>query len=129
MTEKQKKGSGLLFKIALLMIACYFVYFAFLLAHLYGVFHEYSDFGIAVTSLYFNTHLPQIAHGLQLLTLGEHLSPDALAIMGMYYLASSPITLLIVQDAVISLTGLLILLAVRISPRMTSSPSPSAWPS
>lgn len=113
MTEKQKKGSGLLFKIALLMIACYFVYFAFLLAHLYGVFHEYSDFGIAVTSLYFNTHLPQIAHGLQLLTLGEHLSPDALAIMGMYYLASSPITLLIVQDAVISLTGLLILLAVR----------------
>ncbi len=113
MSKRNEKGTGLLFKIALLMIALYFVYFAFLLVHMYSVFHEYSDFGIAVTSLYFNTHLPQMAHGLQLLTLGEHLSPDALAIMGIYYVVSSPLTLLIFQDAVISLTGLLILLAVR----------------
>lgn len=113
MAEREKKGSGLLFKLALVLIACYFIYFAFLLAHLYAVFHEYSDFGIAVTSLYFNTQLPQIAHGFQLLTLGEHISPDALGIMGIYALVPSPLTLLILQDAVISLTALIILLAVR----------------
>jgi len=104
---------NLFLKIALFLIACYFVYFAALLVNLYATFHEYGDLGISVYGLYFNTHYPEIAHGLQLMEFDQHLSADALFIELIYYLFQSPLTILMVQLAFITLTAALILYVVR----------------
>ena len=100
-----KTENELLFKLALVLILCYFVYFCAVVVNLYYTFHEYSDFTLSVYNLYINSQYPQVAHGLQLMMFDEHLSPDSLFLVLAYYIFQSPITLLIIQLAFVCLTA------------------------
>jgi uncharacterized membrane protein len=111
--KTKKPDKDLFFKIGLVLIACYFVYFSAVLINLYNIFHEYSDFAISVYGLYFNSHYPQIAHGLQLMEFDVHLSPDSLFLTFIYHFLPSPIILLITQLAFMCAAALVILYGVR----------------
>ncbi len=83
-----------------------FAYWAGFAANAMFTFHEYTDVSVYAWSMYYDIHFPQISNGLQLLIFGNHLSPDNLLVMPFYYIAQSPMTLLIVQDFVVTLAAL-----------------------
>ncbi len=111
--KAKTSSNDLFYRMGIVFILCYFVYFSGVLVNLYNIFHEYSDFTLSIYNLYYNSHYPQIAHGLQLMAYDEHLSPDSLLLTAIYSVIQSPITLLITQLAFMCLTSYAILRMVR----------------
>lgn len=111
--KKTEAKGDFLFKAALILILCYFLYFSAVLMNLYNTFHEYSDYAVFLYNLYMNVNYPQITHGLQSIAFDTHLSPDGLFLALMYYFFQSPLTLLIVQLGFMCITAFIILYAVR----------------
>lgn len=79
----------------------------------YSTFHEYGDLGIFAYNFYFNIHFPQIAHGLQYIVFGNHIAPTLLLILPIYAFFPSAITLLVIQAAVLSITGLVLFFVAK----------------
>ncbi len=98
---------------AIFLAAASMAYWAAFAAAAYGSFHEYSDLGFYALSMYYDINYPGMVPGAQALVFGQHISPDQLMLVPLYYLFSSPLTLLLAQDAVLSLTGLLVFIVAR----------------
>jgi uncharacterized membrane protein len=75
--------------------------------------YPYSDFGFYAYNFYYSLHYPNTMQGLQLLVIGNHVAIDQLLVMPFYYLIQSPLTLLLLQVVVVSLTGLLLFFIAR----------------
>lgn len=97
--------------IAVTLIAI--TYLALFLYNAYHTFHEYSDLGIMAYSLYFNLNYPQIAHGFQYLIFGNHISPDMLFVLPIFYFYQSSFTLLIIQLLFVYASAFLIFFITR----------------
>jgi len=95
--------------IAITMALAATSYWLVLVSHAYFTFRDGGqDLSVFAYNFYFNTHYPQIASGLQFIALGDHLSPDSLAISLIYYLFPYAISLLYIQTIVVCLTSLLV---------------------
>lgn len=92
--------------IALTLLAI--IYLTLFLYNAYYTFHEYNDLAGFAYDLYFNMHYPQIAHGLQFIVIGNHISPDMLLIMPIFALYPSSSTLLIIQLLFVYCSGFLV---------------------
>ncbi len=79
----------------------------------YNTYHEYDDLGFTTMSMYYHIHYPQALGGLEYLVFWNHIAPDQLLILPIFYLYQSSLTLLFVQALGLSLTGLLIFFVVR----------------
>ncbi len=82
------------------------LYWSAFAANAYGVYHEYTDLGQFNFDMYYHIHYPSAFHGLQYIIFANHIAPDLIVLLPIYYLAQSPITLLIIQAILLSLTGL-----------------------
>jgi uncharacterized membrane protein len=71
-------------------------------------FHTYWDVGVYANDMYYHIYHPGVVHGLQYLSFGEHIAPDQLLVLPIFYLYQSALTLMIVQAVALSLTGLLV---------------------
>lgn len=89
------------------------IYLSIFLYNAYSTFHEYSDLGVFAYNLFFNINYPQIAHGLQYIVVGNHISPDILLIYPIFYLHESSLTLLLIQLGFVYASGFLIFLIAR----------------
>ncbi len=87
-------------------------WFAFAL-NAYGIFHEFNDLGYFAYSMWYLIHYPRIVHGLQSLVFANHIAPVQLLVLPFFYLYQSALTLLLVQDAALALTGLVVFYAAR----------------
>jgi uncharacterized membrane protein len=99
--------------IVIVAVALSIVYWALFSLNAYNTFHEYSDLGFSTLSMYYHIHYPAVVGGLEYLIFWNHISPDQLLILPIFYIWQSSMTLLIVQDVVLSLTGLLIFFVAR----------------
>ncbi len=84
------------------------LYFSAYLINAYATFHEYGDLGNYEYSVYFNLHYPQIAHGLQMLVIGNHISLLMVLLYPLSYIFPSALTLLFVQLCLLTLAGIAI---------------------
>jgi uncharacterized membrane protein len=109
----QRRNDRLCLAMAILVVAVSIGYWSAFSINAYYTFHEFRDLGTVAYSMYYHIYQPQIMHGLQYIVFQNHLSPDQLLVMGIFYLFQSPLTLLFVQAAVLSLTGLLVFFIVK----------------
>ena len=58
--------------------------------------------------MYYHLHYPNIVWGLQYLIFGNHIAPDLILVLPMYAIFQSALTLLFIQAAVLSVTGLVL---------------------
>ncbi|MDE1854814.1 MAG: DUF2079 domain-containing protein [Candidatus Micrarchaeota archaeon] len=70
--------------------------------------YSYSDFGFYAYNFYYTLHYPSTFQGLQYLVIGNHIAVDQLLVLPLFYLYQSPLTLLLLQVLVISLTGMIV---------------------
>lgn len=89
------------------------VYWSLFAINAYNTFHEYHDVGDAAYSMYYHTNYPNQISGLQYLVFTNHIAPDQLLLLPIFYLFPEALTLLFVQAIVISLTGLLLFFVVK----------------
>ena len=103
---------------ALAMVLVSTLYWSAFALNAYSTFHEYNDLGAYAYSLYYDLHYPSAAHGLQYIIFGNHISPDELLFLPIFYISQSALTLLFIQALVVSLAGLAAFGAAR---RVTGS--------
>ena len=96
------------FLLALIFTVVSIVYWTLYAVNAYNHFIYASDFGYYLYNMYYDIHYPNIMGGLQLLVFGQHIAPDQLAVLLIYSIFQSPLTLPIVQLIALSLTGLLV---------------------
>jgi uncharacterized membrane protein len=94
-------------------LAAFIVYFALFTINEYNTFHVYSDIAIFAYNLYFNLHYPQFAHGLQYISIDNHISPYMDLMLPFFYLSSGSITLLVIQLITIAAAGAVAFLVTR----------------
>lgn len=75
--------------------------------------NQFFDLGMYTYSFYFTIHYPNVAHGLQALIYGNHISIDQLFVLPIFYIWQSGLTLLLVQDIILNGTAILIFLVTR----------------
>lgn len=98
---------------AIILTLIAIIYLTVFLYNAYSTFHEYSDLGLFAYNLYFNINYPQIAHGLQYIVFGNHISPDTLLILPIFYLHESSLTLLLIQLVFVYASAFLIFFITR----------------
>jgi uncharacterized membrane protein len=99
--------------LAILLVLTSMAYWAIYVTNSYSTFHEYIDVGESAQSMYYHIYYPGVVGGLQYLVFLNHISPDQLLVLPFFYLFQSPLTLLYMQEIVMSLTGLLIFYVAR----------------
>ncbi len=90
-----------------------FAYWSLFGANALYTFHEYNDLGTFAYNMYVYLHYPQFAHGFQILIYGNHVVPDFLFLLPIYYVAQSALTLLVIQAFVLSLTGVVVFFVAK----------------
>jgi uncharacterized membrane protein len=98
---------------ALILVAASICYWSAFAINAYYTFHSYWDVGIYAYDMYYHIHYPAIVHGLQYLSFGQHMAPDQLLVLPLFYLYQSSLTLMIVQAGVLSLAGLILFMIGR----------------
>lgn len=101
------------FKIAVILVIASITYWAVFSINAYNSYHEYSDVGIDAYDMFYHVTYPDVVHGLQYLVFANHIAPDEVLVLPFYALYESSLTLLFVQDVVLSLTGLIVFFVVR----------------
>ncbi|MGC9037823.1 MAG: DUF2079 domain-containing protein [Candidatus Micrarchaeia archaeon] len=93
----------LLYVAVLLTVASvtYWTAYAF---NAFYTFHEYDDLGAYAYAMWYDIHYPGIVHGLQFIVFGNHIAPDQLMVLPIFYLWQSPLSLLFVQSVVVGIT-------------------------
>ncbi len=95
--------------IALVIALSSMFYWLAITTHAYRTFLDgTADLTLYSYNMYFNIHYPNIASGIQFLVFSNHISPDALLILPIFYLSQRSLTLLYIQIIIICLTSLLI---------------------
>jgi len=68
-----------------------------------------NETAMATVSFYYLTHLAYLLKGLQFLTVGQHISPLTVFLIGpFYYFFPSPLTLSLIKAIVLSLSGIVV---------------------
>lgn len=98
---------------AIIIAVCAMALFGLYVVRTYNTYGYSYDMGLSVYDLYYHVHYLDPSHILQYLTFGQHLEPDQLAIIPLFTLFPSAITLGLLQEIVISLTGLLVFFVAR----------------
>ena len=106
-----KDKTALYIAIAVTLISV--VYWTMFGINAYNTFHEYSDLGFSTMSFYYHLNYPGVMHGLQYFVFWNHISPDQIFFLPIFYLYQSSLTLLFIQALGLSLTGLLIFFVVK----------------
>lgn len=104
----QRSKDRICLAVAVVLVAASFCYWSAYSINAYYTFHTYGDVGGSAYDMYYHIHYPSVFHGLQYLVFYTHLSPDQLLVLPIFYIYQSPLTLLLVQALVLSLTGLLV---------------------
>ena len=112
-SEKYKSGWDLWLALTVLFTVANFAYWAMFSINAYNTFHEYSDLGTFAYDMYYHIHYPNIVWGLQYLVYGNHVAPDLILMVPLYAVFQSPLTLLFIQAAVLSVTGFVLFLVAR----------------
>jgi uncharacterized membrane protein len=109
-----KNKESIIFALALLLAIASAIYWIAILTHAYNTFADGSgDLYLYSYNMYFNLHYPSIANGLQFIVTSNHISPDVLLIMPIYYLYQHSIVLIYLQTIVICLTSFIVFYAAR----------------
>ena len=104
--------------VAIILVTASMIYWSAFSIKLYHTFHLSWDVANSAYDMYYHIHHLSQLHGLQYLSFADHLAPDQLIILPVFYLFPSALTLLLVQVAVVSLTGLLVFFITK---RLTKS--------
>lgn len=99
--------------LAIVLTIAAIVYLAAFIINAYNTFHEYSDLGYLAYNLYFNSHYPQIAHGLQYMVIGNHICPDLLLVIPFFSIFPSSLTILLIELITVYASGILIFYITR----------------
>lgn len=98
---------------ALILMLASIIYWAAFAIHSYNTYHEYTDLGVYVYDMYYHVNYPGILHGMQYLVFGNHLAPDMMLFIPLYYLWQSSLCLLMIQVVAVSLTGFVLFLTAK----------------
>ncbi len=98
---------------ALIITILSFVYWAIFSSNAYRTFNEFLDLGWFNWNMYYDLHYLNLANVFQILIFGDHIAPDQVLVLLVYWLHQMPLTLLFIQAAVLSFTGLAIFLISR----------------
>ncbi len=112
MARKNRKDIICLIAAIVLVTASACYWFAYSI-NANGTFHTFGDVASPAYDMYYHIHYPGVVHGLQYLSFAAHLAPDQLLVLPIFYLYQSSLTLLLVQAAVLSLTGLLVFFVAK----------------
>ena len=94
--------------LAVILTIASMAYWIITITHAYNTFQDGTiDLNLYSYNVYFNLHYPSIANGLQFIAAADHLSPDMLLLMPIFYMYQHSITLLYIQIVVISLLFLI----------------------
>ena len=96
-----------------LLTVANFTYWCLYSLNAYNTFHEFGDLGAFAYDMYYHLHYPNIVWGLQYLIFGNHIAPDLILVLPMYAIFQSALTLLFIQAAVLSVTGLVLFVVAR----------------
>ena len=96
--------------LATLISVAYWTAFSF---NAYNTFHEYTDVAGFANGLYLDIHYAGSVWGPQYIVFDNHLAPDMMFFLPFYYVAPSPVTLLFLQNLILSLTGLMLFFIVK----------------
>ena len=99
--------------LAISMTIVSMIYWTAYVFNAYSTFHEYYDAGVAAYSAYYHIHYPQLIGGLEYIIFWNHVEPTQLLTLPIFALFPSTLTLLIIQELVLSLTGLIIFFVAR----------------
>jgi uncharacterized membrane protein len=89
------------------------VYWTMFGINAYNTFHEYSDLGFSTMSYYYHLNYPGVMHGFEYLVFWNHISPDQILLLPVFWLYQSSLTLLFLQALGLSLVGLLLFFVVK----------------
>ena len=114
-TERERPNRDRIYLIiALIITILATVYWLAILTHAYKTFLDGTgDLAVYSYNMYFNIHYPNIASGIQFLVYSNHISPDVLLILPIYYLYQHSVTLLYIQIILICLSSLLVFYITR----------------
>ncbi|MDE1865508.1 MAG: DUF2079 domain-containing protein [Candidatus Micrarchaeota archaeon] len=107
------KNDRIFLIVAIALVAASMAYWFAFSINEYYTFHTYIDLAHFSYDMYYHVTYPSVVHGLQYLSFGQHLAPDQLLVLPVFYLYQSGLTLLLIQAAVLSLTGLLVFFVAR----------------
>ncbi len=96
-----------------LLTVANFTYWCMYAINAHNIFHEYEDLGAFAFDMFYHLHYPNIVWGLQYLIFGNHIAPDLILMVPLYAIFQSPLTLLFIQAAVLSVTGLVLFIVAR----------------
>ena len=111
--SRRNAGCNLWLALAALFTVANFAYWAMFSINAYNTFHDYADLGTFAYDMYYHIHYPNIVWGLQYLVYGNHVAPDLILMVPLYAVFQSPLTLLFIQAAVLSVTGFVLFLVAR----------------
>lgn len=107
--EKKENRERLYLIIALLIALLSTVYWLAITTHAYRTFQDgNNDLALYAYNFYFYIHYSSIPAPLQFLVFSNHISPDMLIVMLLFYLHQSALTLLYIQVILICLSALLV---------------------
>src|SRR5208283_4969557 len=99
--------------LAALFTLANFTYWCLYSVNAYNTFHEFGDLGAFAYDMYYHIHFPNIVGGLQYVVFGNHIAPDLILLLPAYAVFQSAMTLLFIQAAVLSVTGLVLFFVAR----------------
>jgi uncharacterized membrane protein len=109
-----KNKEKIILILAWVMVIVATIYWIALLTHAYNTFQDgTADLNLYSYNLYFNIHYPNIANGLQFLVSSNHISPDMLLVLPVFYLYPHSILLIYIQTLIMCLTALLVFYVSR----------------
>lgn len=88
-------------------------YWSLVSVQLYYNFKTSFDLAQIESSMYYAIHYPSVVGGLQYIVFATHVAVDQFLVLPLFYLYPYGITLLILQAAILSFTGLLVFLIAR----------------
>ncbi len=91
----------------------YFAYWVAYAVHAYTTFRSGLDIATYAWNMYYDVTYPNVVHGLQLLAFYNHIAPEQLLILPIFYLFPSTLTLAVIQAFFIALTGIIVFLVAR----------------
>jgi len=94
--------------LAILITAISAAYWGFYAVNSYNAYNYGLDMGLTAYDFYYHINYLSPYNFLQYITFFEHLAPDQLIFLPIFYLFPSPTLLGVIQGLVLSLTGLLI---------------------
>lgn len=99
--------------LALIFTVVFFGYWTAYSIEAYNLFHIYYSTAYLAYNMYYIIHFPNIVHGLQALVFTNHIAPDELLILPIYYLFQTPLTVSVFQVLLLSITGLSVFYVAR----------------